>query len=279
VRVVAGLEQLDHSTEPVFVVVGVFDGLHQGHAYLLRHLVAEASRLGARPVVITFDHHPDEVLVGNAPPLLCDPGERLARLAAAGVDTTVVVHFDQRLRETTYGAFVAMVEERAPVAGFLMTPDAAFGYQRAGTPEALAALGGERGFEVVVVPPFDIDGRPVRSSEVRSEIAAGDLAAAARLLGRSHTVVGEAIPAGEGSVLRFALPVALPPDGEYAVTAGPASSHAGGELRTDEEAVEDRAAGRAVAVVDGATVLVRSYAGAGLTRIAFVGRVPDAGER
>jgi len=127
VRVVSGLEHLDHSADPVFVVVGVFDGLHLGHAYLLGHLVAEAARRAARPVVITFDHHPDEILVGNAPPLLCDPRERLALLAAAGVDTTVVVHFDQRLRETTYGAFVAMIEARAPIAGFLMTPDAAFG--------------------------------------------------------------------------------------------------------------------------------------------------------
>ena len=172
-----------------------------------------------------------------------------------------------------------MVEDRAPVAGFLMTPDAAFGYQRAGTPEALTALGHERGFEVIVVPPFDIAGRPVRSSEVRSDIAAGDLAGAALLLGRSHTVVGEAIPAGEGSLLRFALPVALPPDGEYAVTAGPASSHAGEELHTDEEAAEDRAAAPAVAVVAGTSVLVRSYAGAGLARVAFVGPVPDAARR
>ena len=65
-----------------------------GHAYLLRHLVTEAARLDAAPTVITFDHHPDEVLVGNAPPLLIDPAERLERLAAAGVAVTVVQHFD-----------------------------------------------------------------------------------------------------------------------------------------------------------------------------------------
>ena len=219
-RVVAGLEHLDHSTVPVFVVVGVFDGLHLGHAYLLGRLVAEAERREARPVVITFDHHPDEILLGNAPPLLCDPGERLDRIAAAGVDTTVVDHYDQQLRETTYDTFVTMIAARAPVAGFLMTPDAAFGYRRAGTPEALATLGRTRGFEVVVVPPFDIDGRHVRSTEVREDIAAGDLDGAARLLGRSHAVVGDAVPAGEGSVVRFALPVALPPDGRYRVRLG-----------------------------------------------------------
>ena len=98
---------------PVFVVVGVFDGLHLGHAYLLEHLVAEAAARDARPTVITFDHHPDEVLMGEAPPLLLDPAERLERLAAAGVAVTVVQPFDEALRRTPYDAFV----ERDPGAG------------------------------------------------------------------------------------------------------------------------------------------------------------------
>jgi riboflavin kinase / FMN adenylyltransferase len=211
-----GLAGLASSHDPLFVVVGVFDGLHLGHVYLLEHLVREAAVRGARPTVITFDHHPDEILTGSAPPLLCDPAERVARLAEAGVAATVVVHFDLRLRETTYEAFVGQVAERAPIAGFLMTPDAAFGFQRAGTPEALAALGRTRGFEVVVVPPFELDGRPVRSSDVRASIAAGDVETAARLLGRPHAVVGEATPADGGTTVRFDVPVSLPPDGEYA---------------------------------------------------------------
>jgi riboflavin kinase/FMN adenylyltransferase len=222
VHVARGLDHLPRSSAPVFVCVGVFDGLHLGHAYLLRHLVDGALARRARPIVITFDHHPDEIITGSAPPLLCDPDERLERLAAAGVDTTVVVHFDRRLRETPYLAFVDAIADRAPIAGFLMTPDAAFGYERRGTPEALAALGVERGFDVVVVPPFEVGGRPVRSSEVRDAIAAGDLDRASRLLGRPHAVVGEAVRDGDGAALIFAMPVALPPDGRYRVRDGEA---------------------------------------------------------
>jgi riboflavin kinase / FMN adenylyltransferase len=218
--VVYGLDRLDHSHEPVFVVVGVFDGLHLGHAYLLRHLVAEAARRRARPVVITFDHHPDEILLGNAPPLLCDPAERLDRLAAAGVETTVVVHFDESLRETTYDAFVAQIAARVPVAGFLMTPDAAFGYRREGTPAALTALGAGAGFEVTVVSPYVVGGQPVRSTEIRKAIAAGDLVTAERLLGRPHAVVGEAVPGAAPAAVTFELPVALPPTGSYPVRIG-----------------------------------------------------------
>ncbi len=214
-RVARGLGRLHASAHPVFVVVGVFDGLHLGHQYLLDNLVEQAAVRDARPMVLTFDHHPDEIITGSAPPLLCDPDERFARMEEAGVETVVVVHFDQRMRETTYDAFVSQIAARGPLAGFLMTPDAAFGYQRAGTPHALAALGREQGFEVVVVPPFELEGRAVRSTEVRAAIAAGDLELASALLGRLHTVVGEAVPDGEGSALVFALPVALPPDGRW----------------------------------------------------------------
>ena len=72
-----------------------------------------------------------------------------------------------------------------------MTPDAAFGFERRGTPDALAALGRERGFDVVVVPPFTLHGRAVRSSDIRAAIAAGDLDAAAELLGRPVTLRGD----------------------------------------------------------------------------------------
>ncbi len=221
-EVVQGVERLSPGLGPVFVVVGVFDGLHLGHAYLLGHLVAEAARDGAAPTVITFDHHPDEVLTGNAPPLLIDSEERLERLASAGVAVTVVQHFDDDLRHTTYDAFVGRIRSRVDLRGFLMTPDAAFGFERQGTPTALASLGERDGFEVVVVPPFESDGRQVRSSEIRERIRTGDLRGAAELLGRPVTLTGTL---GDGR-LTFDLPMAVPPDGRYEVVVGGAATTA-----------------------------------------------------
>jgi riboflavin kinase/FMN adenylyltransferase len=211
-RVVDGVDALPREAGPVFVVVGVFDGLHLGHRYLLEHLVAEAARRDAAPTVITFDHHPDEVLTGSAPPLLIDPDERLQRLDAAGVAVTVVQHFDDALRHTAYDAFIKRIRARVALSGFLMTPDAAFGFERRGTPDAVAEVGARAGFEVVVVPPFTLEGRPVRSSEIRDAIAAADLAAARRLLGRALTYRGA--PAADGRV-GFGMPMAVPPDGDY----------------------------------------------------------------
>jgi len=214
--VIDGIDALRAELGPAFIVVGVFDGLHRGHAYLLDPLVTEASARGARPTVITFDHHPDEVLMGKAPPLLLDPGERLERLEGAGVAVTVVQHFDQALRETPYDAFVERIRGRVALSGFLMTPDAAFGFERRGTPTTLADLGGRDGFEVVVVPTFDLDGREVRSSTIREAVASGDLETAARLLGRPVTLTGSTEAAADGRTqLDLTLPLALPPDGEY----------------------------------------------------------------
>jgi riboflavin kinase / FMN adenylyltransferase len=265
VEIVQGLAQLRPGHGPAFVVVGVFDGLHLGHRYLLRHLVAEARQRDANPIVITFDHHPDEVVRGSAPPLLCDPEERVVHLAADGVAATVVQHFDQALRETSFEDFVGMITERAELAGFLMTPESAFGYQRRGTPEALAALGRERGFDVVVIPPFELDGRPVRSTEIRTAIAAGDLDAAHRLLGRDHAVVGtvgdRTAGAGEGNgaTLAFDMPYALPPEGTYAATLEPAWQFGHPQGRVIEGA----------ATLVGGSVRIEPIPGSGRVRVGF----------
>lgn len=220
---VQGIERLEPGSGPLLVVVGAFDGLHRGHLYLLRRLGQAAARLGARPAVLTFDHHPDEIIRGAAPPVLCDPDERLVRFARAGVALTIVEHFDAALRATPYTTFVERIRERVDLAGFLMTPDAAFGHERRGTPAALAALGREDVFTVVVVPPFVVDGRQVRSTEIRAEIAAGDLRDASHLLGRRVAVTG-AVVRREGSeiAVAFPLPAALPPPGRYVVDVEPA---------------------------------------------------------
>jgi len=222
--VVDGIDRLTGTHGPILVVVGVFDGMHRGHAYLLEQLVAEAGARQARPTVITFDHHPDEVITGRAPALLLDPDERLALLAAAGVVVTVVQHFDEALRQTPYDRFVERIRYRVELRGFVMTPDAAFGYERRGTPAALAELGERDGFEVVVVPPFTLDDQDVRSSAIPSAIAAGDLAGAERLLGRAVTITGS-VDAGAGAAdgiaaLEPVMPIALPPDGDYAALIG-----------------------------------------------------------
>jgi riboflavin kinase/FMN adenylyltransferase len=246
VFVVPGVDGLTADVGPIFAVIGVFDGIHRGHQYLLGRLVDEARARAARPTVITFDSHPDEVILGAAPPLLLDPAERLRLLGELGVAVVVVQHFDAALRNTEYDEFVARITSRTRLAGLLMTPDAAFGHDRRGTPDAVAALGERVGFELVVAPQLEIGGRSIRSSDIRSAIAAGDLGAAEELLGRPYTIAGRVDGAGR---LAFDVPVALPPPGRYTAS------------------VEGR--GRAAVDVEDGAVHLRQPAAAGLVRVAL----------
>jgi riboflavin kinase/FMN adenylyltransferase len=245
VIVLEGVAALRPEHGRLFVVIGVFDGLHLGHAYLLEHLVREARARDARPTVITFDHHPDEIITGAAPPLLLDPVERLERLGNAGVEVAVVHHFDRATRETPYDAFVRRIADRVDLAGFLMTPESAFGLDRGGTADRVAALGRELGYDVVVVPTLELDGQPIRSTDIRAAIARGDLARAARQLGRAYAVVGEV--RGGGSV-SFPMPVTLPAAGAF------------------EVACE---AGRFVATTDSGTLIVPGLEPASQARLVF----------
>lgn len=234
--VVEGVDGLRPGHGPIFAVIGVFDGLHLGHAYLLEHLTREAAVRHARPAVITFDHHPDEVLTGSAPPLLLDPAERLQRLADAGVGVVVIQPFDDTVRQTPYDAFVDGIRARTALAGLLMTPDAAFGYERRGTADAVGELARDRGFELVVVPPYMLDSKPVSSTSIRTAIAAGDLAAAERSLGRPVGFRGRA----EHGRVPFDLPMAMPPDGAYRCTLDgrPATAIVDGQTLRIEAAVD-----------------------------------------
>jgi tRNA pseudouridine55 synthase len=263
---VGGIANLRRDVGRLFVAVGVFDGLHRGHLYLLRELRRAASRAGARPAVITFDAHPEEIVEGIAPPLLCDPDERLVRIAAAGIDVTVVQHFDHELRHTSYERFVQLIRDRVELAGFVMTPDASFGYERGGTPETLTALGVREDFTVTVVPSFLSNGEQLRSSEIRRCVAAGELERACQMLGRPLGLtgcVGESSADGRTS-LTFDLPVCLPPDGRYSVLLGPAWSLRGGH---------EPATSPATALVEGpAAIIEGTTVPAGSTRVVFLHR-------
>jgi riboflavin kinase / FMN adenylyltransferase len=241
-RTITGRAGLSPGDGPLLVSIGVFDGLHLGHVWLLEHLVGEAHLRAARPTVITFDAHPDAVLVGSAPPLLMDPVDRLERLGGLGVELVVVEHFDDSLRQTPYDVFVEGITSRTELAGFVMTPDAAFGHERAGTPAAVAELGRREGFDVVLVPPFTLDGREVRSSEIRAAIVAGDLRRAAELLGRPYAIAGQMI---DGALVP-PMPVVLPPPGVHPglVDGAPSSIHVTADGTIEVESKDEPPTGR-----------------------------------
>jgi riboflavin kinase / FMN adenylyltransferase len=202
------------------VSVGVFDGVHLGHAAILRANVARARELGAVPAVVTFSEHPKQVLLGRSPRTLTSLEHRLELFRRAGIEHTLALDFDEDLRrvpaeEFTRKVLVEGLGARAFVLGF----DSKFGRDRRGTPELLRALG----HDVQVVEMVEIGGRAVSSTAIREAVELGDLASAERMLGRRVSVLGTVVP-GDRLGQRLGFPTANldlhhelhPPPGVYA---------------------------------------------------------------
>lgn len=173
------------------VCVGTFDGVHLGHQAVIGHAVSRA-RAAERPcVLVTFDRHPAAVLAPDrTPPAIASLEQNLEMFAQLGVSVCVVLHFDRALASVSAQSFldeilVGKLRAREVVVGH----DFAMGKGRQGDGAWLAQR-----IETTVVPPYELGGRRVSSTEVRSAIAAGDIATANRLLGRPFAVRGVVVP-------------------------------------------------------------------------------------
>jgi riboflavin kinase / FMN adenylyltransferase len=222
-----GLAAVPAELGPTVVTVGMFDGVHRGHRVLLDRVAAEAAARGLPAGAVTFDRHPLEVLrPGSQPPLLTTLDRKVALLGEAGMDFVLVLAFTQELSMVTAEAFATGVlldglHARAVVVG----ENFRFGHKAAGDAALLAALGRPLGVEVVAVALRADGGEPVSSTRIRTELARGDVGAAARLLGRPYAVDGVVVE-GDGrggrllgvptANLAVAPGIAVPANGIYA---------------------------------------------------------------
>ncbi|MBX6342626.1 MAG: FAD synthetase family protein, partial [Thermomicrobiaceae bacterium] len=147
------VESLDETPPgPHAVTIGNFDGVHRGHQALLARTVAAARERGARSLVVTFEPLPLYVLRPEAAPKrLTTNQERIAALAAYGIDDIVVLRFDRALAELSAHEFVARLVAGTHPVEVVVGEDFAFGHNRAGTPDLLRELGKRYGFAVTVV--------------------------------------------------------------------------------------------------------------------------------
>ncbi len=227
-KVIRSLERARGCFRGPVVTIGNFDGVHCGHQVILKRLCNDARSLAVEAVVLTFDPHPVSVLRPEAAPMLLMPlGDRLAALAGSGVDATVVQRFSRAFADIEAEDFIRrFLVEILGAQKILVGHDLNFGRGRRGTVESVVEAGGRFGFAVEVVEPIEVGDVVVHSSVVRRAVAAGDVAGAARLLGKPHVVRGRVKPgAGRGAGLGFATAnVAprtqlLPCEGVYAVRA------------------------------------------------------------
>jgi riboflavin kinase/FMN adenylyltransferase len=190
-------EELSHyaTGRPTAITLGVFDGVHLGHRHLIDLLKERAASRALTSGIVTLHPSPIQVLRPQVRvAYLTSFEERMELLRAAGVDTVAPLTFTSEVAELSALDFLAMLHGALDMRFLLMGPDNAFGRGREGTPQRVAEIADELGFELeVLAAPLDGANGRVSATAVRNAIAEGDMEAAARLLGRPFSLRGPVV--------------------------------------------------------------------------------------
>ncbi|BBY16552.1 riboflavin biosynthesis protein [Mycolicibacterium litorale] len=215
------------------VTIGVFDGVHRGHAELINNAVKAGRSRGVPTVLMTFDPHPMEVVFpGSHPAQLTTLTRRAELVEEMGIDVFLVMPFTADFMKLTPERYVhELLVERLHVVDVVVGENFTFGKKAAGNVDLLRKAGERFGFAVDSLSLVSEAADPGRdetvtfsSTYIRSCVDAGDVVAAAEALGRPHRVEGVVVRGdGRGRGLGFptanvAPPMysAIPADGVYA---------------------------------------------------------------
>ncbi|MFC1980791.1 bifunctional riboflavin kinase/FAD synthetase [Chloroflexota bacterium] len=205
--------------------IGVFDGVHLGHKYLISKLIEQAREQNLLPGVVTFRQHPQEVVAPQTKlPFLTDLAERSELLRKEGVEAIIPISFTADIARVSARQFVSMMQKHLRMRGLVIGPDFALGRHREGDTDTLRQLGQDMNFSVTIVPPARINGEVISSTAIRRAIADGDMRKVDKMVGRPFRLRGRVVTgAGRGAGLGFPTAnldikaeQAIPADGVYA---------------------------------------------------------------
>jgi riboflavin kinase / FMN adenylyltransferase len=223
-EILRSISELEKLRGPLFLAIGVFDGLHLGHQAVISTSARHAHSADGTPVVVTFDPHPEKILrPEKAPHLLTATQHKMTLIRDLGVGHLLIIKFDKEFAATPAETFVEeLVAHGKSLREICVGHEWSFGKGRAGNLDLLQKLGARFDFNVVGIQPVKSKSDIVSSTAIRGAIENGDFGKAARMLGREYTIVGTV---GHGDALgkKIGYPTAnlsahseqFPPNGVY----------------------------------------------------------------
>ena len=207
------------------LTIGVFDGVHLGHKYLISQLKEHARQQNLLSGIITFRQHPQEVLSPqNKLPFLTDFSQRVNLLKNEGIEVIIILSFTHELAQLNARQFLSLLKKYIRMRGLIIGYDFAIGQDREGSPNTLRDLGQLMNFSVTEITPLVIDDEVVSSTAIRKALANGDMKKVQDLTGRAFSLHGRVIT-GAGRGMELVFPTAnldidpeqaLPAEGVYA---------------------------------------------------------------
>src|SRR5215468_2775226 len=223
-QILRSISELSQLPGPLFLAIGVFDGVHLGHQAVISTSAEHAQGVNGTPVVVTFDPHPEKILrPDKAPHLLTATPHKIALIRALGVRHLLIISFDKHFAATEPEDFVTqLVHHSKPLREICVGHEWSFGKNRRGNLQLLKRLGAQFDFNVVGIPPVTVNDEIVSSTTIRRAVEAGDLKKAAAMLGREYTILGTVVH-GDNLGKKIGFPTAnlsahseqFPPNGVY----------------------------------------------------------------
>jgi len=223
-EVLRSIVDLESLRGPLFLAIGVFDGVHLGHQAVSSTATRHARSADGAPLVVTFDPHPVKVLrPHNAPHLLTATQHKIALIRDLGVEHLLVINFDKKFAATSPEKFVEdLLAHSRPLREVCVGHEWSFGKDRRGNLDLLKRLGAQFDFNVVGIPPVLVSGEVVSSTAIRQAVEKGDFPKAAEMLGREYTILGM-VTRGDNLGKKIGFPTAnlsahseqFPPNGVY----------------------------------------------------------------
>ena len=203
------ISELSKLRGPLFLAIGVFDGVHLGHQAVISTSAQHARAANGTAVVVTFDPHPEKVLrPKTAPHLLTATPHKIALIRDLGMAHLLIITFDKQFAATEPEEFVhELVEHSKSLREICVGHEWSFGKNRRGNLKLLNQFGARFDFGVVGIPPVTVNGELVSSTTIRKAVETGDLAKAAQMLGREYTVLGTVV-SGDNRGKKIGFPTA-----------------------------------------------------------------------
>ena len=174
--------------------LGLFDGVHAGHAALLKRVLQRSGENGTRPAVISFDVHPDNLVLGGEVALINSAPERKRIIKEHfGIDDVIFLRFTEELMKMDWESFLDLAVSRFGIRHFVVGYDFTFGYRGLGKTAQLTEYCERKGLGCDIIPPVYMDGSAVSSTRIRALIEEGKILDANRLLGHGYSVTGTVI--------------------------------------------------------------------------------------